>query len=393
MNFRIKDNLKNIAIFAAVLISVLAGVYLSFRLAFFLLPFLIAFALSILMEPLIKFITKRLHIKRKIAAPIVLLLMLASIIFLIVMAVLRLITEIKVLVALAPGFFSTLYALIIDWTKNSSILYEWLPADITDNLGSVIANISNSITTIGKSIVKGAYTTAISFPEALVFTIITILATYFMSSDREKITSVITHHLPESWMNRILSIKKDMFSALFGYMRAALIMMSITFAELFLGFSIIKIQYSLLLAFIIALFDALPVLGAGGILVPWALFSFVTNDIRMGVSIIVLYLIVLIVRQILEPKIVGDQIGVYPLLTLIAMYTGLSLIGFAGLIIGPITFLLIRNIIITIYKNKSFKEIIGYGSAAHDKRKAEQHEEQVIKPEQKNIRKEDHNEK
>jgi len=83
----------------------------------------------------------------------------------------------------------------------------------------------------------------------------------------------------------------------------------------------------------------------------------------MGVSILILYVVVLVVRQTIEPKIVGQQIGVYPLLTLLAMYTGLKLIGFAGLIIGPITFLLIRNILTTIYKNKPIKEIL-YPSSA-----------------------------
>lgn len=238
----------------------------------------------------------------------------------------------------------------------------WLPPEITDNLGSVISNISATITNLGKSIVKGAYTTAISFPEALVFTLITIMATYFMSSDRERISAVLTRHLPESWIKRILIIKKDMFSALFGYLRAALIIMAITFTELFIGFNIIGVGYPLLLAFLIAIIDALPVLGTGGVLIPWAIYSFVTNDIKMGVSILVLYVVVLVIRQVIEPRVVGHQIGVYPLLTLTAMYIGLQLIGFAGLILGPITFLLIRNIIIAIYKNRTFKNIIGFDS-------------------------------
>ncbi len=369
MNFQFKKILKRIGLFAAVVISVLLGVYVSFRLAFFLLPFFIAFALSSIMEPLIKFMNNKLRIRRKIAAPIVLLLLLAMIILLLVSVVLKLIKEIKALVLAAPGILTSLYSQIMEWLGNWTVDLAWLPSEITDNLGSVkdnlasvISNLSDTITNFGKSIVKGAFTTAISFPEALVFTIITIMATYFMAKDRDKIASVFTRHLPESWLHRILSIKKDMFSALFGYLRAALIIMSITFTELFIGFSIIQVEYSLLLAFLIAIFDALPVLGTGGVLIPWALYSFVANDIRMGISLVVLYLVVLVVRQIIEPKVVGRQIGVHPLLTLAAMYTGLQLIGFAGLIAGPITFLLIRNIITAIYKKRPFKDIIGFNS-------------------------------
>lgn len=359
MNIRIRGNLKRIAIFAIVVVSVVAGVFLIFKLAFFLLPFLIAFALSSLMEPLIKLLNKKLRISRKISAPILLLLLLAIIVTLVVLGVLRLIDEVRGLIISAPAFFSQLYAQINELMNEGSKYIEWLPTEITDNLGSVLTELSNTITSFGKTIVKGAYVTAISLPEAIIFTIITILATFFMAKDREKIASAISNQLPEIWIERILKIKKDLFNAIFGYIRAALIIMVITFTELLIGLSIIGVETALLLAFLIAIIDALPVLGAGGVLIPWSLYSFITGDIRMGVSIIVLYIVVLVIRQIVEPKVVGEQIGVYPLITLFAMYTGLKLIGFAGLILGPITFLLIRNILVTIYKDKSIKEIIG----------------------------------
>ncbi len=359
MNIKLRGNIKRIAIFAIVVVSVIVGVFLVFRLAFFLLPFLIAFGLSSLMEPLIKVLNKKLRISRRISAPIILLLLLAVMITLVVFGVLRLIDEVRALIVSAPAFFTHLYAQINELMIEGSKYIEWLPTEITDNLGSVLSNLSNTITSFGKTVVKGAFVTAISLPEAIIFTIITILATFFMAKDREKISSVFMQQLPESWITRILNIKKDLFNAIFGYIRAALIIMVITFTELLIGLSIIGVEYALLLAFLIAIIDALPVLGAGGVLIPWSLYSFITGDIRMGVSVIVLYVVVLVIRQMVEPKVVGQQIGVYPLITLFAMYIGLKLIGFAGLILGPITFLLIRNILTTIYKGKSIKEIIG----------------------------------
>lgn len=357
-----KYRLKKIGIFAAVLISVFAGVFLTFRLAFFLLPFFIAFALSSLMEPLIKLMSNKLHIKRKFAVPIVMIATLTIIILLLVLAVFKLISELTDLVLSAPELLSGLYQQIVELTRRGTAVLDWMPPEITDNLGSVISNLSNAITSLGKSVVKGAYITAVSFPGALIFIIITLLATYFMASDRYKIAFVFNKHLPESWVHKIQFIKKEMFSALFKYLRAALIIMCITFTELFIGFNIIPVKFPLLLAFIIAIIDALPILGTGSVLIPWSLYCFITSDIKMGISILILYLIVLIIRQIIEPKVVGDQIGVYPLITLISMYTGLQLIGFAGLIIGPITYLLIRNILFTIYKNRTIKDIIGFES-------------------------------
>jgi len=358
MNLKLKNNQKRVLLFAIVVISVVAGVYISFRLAFFLLPFLIAFALSSLMEPIIRFFTNKLRISRKIVAPVVFLLLLAIILLLTILTVLRLINEIKNLITTAPGFLYSLYAKILELMNKWSEHIEWLPTGITDNLGTIISNLSNTITSFGKTIVKGAYVTAISLPEVIMFTIITLLATFFMLYDRHKIAYALRRQLPESWINRLLSIKNDLFTAIFGYLRAAMILMVITFTELLIGLSIIGVRYALLLAVLIAVIDALPILGTGGVLIPWSIYSFITGDVRMGVSILCLYLVVLIIRQTIEPKIVGQQIGIHPLLTLVAMYTGLKLFGFAGFILGPITFILIRNILNTIYKNKPIKEIL-----------------------------------
>jgi len=366
MNAKYRECLKRLGIFVLVVISVVGGVFLAVRLAFFLLPFLIAFALSSLMEPLIRVLDRKLHIKRKISAPIILLLMIAIIITLIVLGILRLVEEIRGLIAAAPAFFSSLYTEIVELIKKGSEHIDWVPVDITDNLGTVIANLSNTVTNFGKALVKGAYMTALSLPEVIIFTIVTILATYFMAKDRHVISAVLRRHLPEVWVNRILSIKNDLFTAIFGYLRAALIIMVITFTELLIGLTIIGAKYTLLLAFLIAVIDALPILGTGGVLIPWSLYSFITGDIRMGISVFVLYLVILVVRQFVEPKVVGNQIGVHPLLTLLAMYTGLRLIGFIGMILGPITFILIRNILVTIYRNKPIKDIIRFDLAESD---------------------------
>jgi len=331
----------------------------------FFLPFVIAFVLSTLAEPLIRLLTRKFHIKRKIAAPVVLLFFLMVVVLLLVLIVLKLISEAKSFFAAIPGFFTSVYYYLNTWLSGITIP-EWMPPELVESLGnvasdisSIIANLSSTLTGLGKSILKGAYTTAISFPEILLFTIITIMATFFMAIDREKISSVFLKHLPRKWVARILTLKNDMFTAIFGYLRAALIIMLITFTELFVGLTIIGVNYSLLLAVLIALWDALPVLGAGGVLIPWSIVTFLLGNTKLGISIFVLYLVILVVRQIIEPRIVGQQIGVHPLLTLMVMYGGLRLIGVAGLILGPIAFILIRNIISTIYRGKTFKDIIG----------------------------------
>ena len=120
--------------------------------------------------------------------------------------------------------------------------------------------------------------------------------------------------------------------------------MLLTFAEIFIGLSILKVNYALLLAILIAVVDILPLIGTGTILIPWAIFSFITGNAGLGSGLLVLYGIVLIIRQLAEPKIVGSSIGLHPLATLAAVYLGIKFAGFIGIFIGPIVALCIKGL-------------------------------------------------
>jgi len=346
----------------ATVAAVLLGVLLVYKLAFYIAPFIIAFLISSLLEPLIRFIVRNTKLSRKVVAPVTLLFFMLCFGVLVTLAIIRLVDEIKSISKILPNFLTDLYTNSIVLINKAEEIYEWLPKEIADNIETIIANLTNSVmniaNTLVNAIVKGAFATAISIPEALIFTLITILSTYFLTSDRDRISGYFKTHFPDSWVSRFSNLRNEMFTALFGYLRAQLIIMSITFTELFIGLSVIRVKYALVLAFLIGIVDALPVLGTGTFLIPWSIYNFLIGNIRMGVSIIVLYAIILIVRQMIEPKILGHQIGVYPLLTLMAMYAGLKLFGVAGLILGPITFLLIRNILSGIYKKRSIKDIL-----------------------------------
>jgi len=147
-------------------------------------------------------------------------------------------------------------------------------------------------------------------------------------------------------------MKNGVFSSLFKLLTAYLIIMSITFTELLIGLSIIHVKYSIVFAFLICIVDILPVLGTGTILIPWTIYEFIIRDTRMGVSVLTLYIVILVVRQLLEPKIIGHQIGVHPLISLISIYAGLQLLGAIGLILGPIIMIIIKNTYSILYKDK-----------------------------------------
>ena len=140
---------------------------------------------------------------------------------------------------------------------------------------------------------------AFSLPQALVFILVTILATYFMSSDKHKIAKFLDSQIPSDWLRNTRNVTNNVFMALFGWLRAQLILMSVTFSEVLIGFLIIGIENALLLALIIALVDALPILGTGSILLPWAVIDLLTGNTRQGLSLALLWLITLFVRQLI----------------------------------------------------------------------------------------------
>jgi sporulation integral membrane protein YtvI len=357
MNNMYRLDTKKVLRAAIYTVLVLLFAYAAYRASYYFVPLIIAFAISSIIEPIIRAIIRRTNMPRKTAAPIVLLLFIIPLAIIATLVVLRLITEIKSFAMVLPKNIISFYESIESLIAKSTEFYHWLPSEISSNLDNVILNLSNSIIRVLNSIVEGTVSTVISLPQALVSIIITILATYFMASDRDKIYNFFRAQFPDKLTDKALSIKNDIFSALFGYLRAQLILISITFSELFIGFTIIGVRYSLLLAFITSIVDALPVLGTGTILIPWSVFNFITGNFRVGVSLLIIYVIILIVRQLIEPKILSRQIGVYPLVTLTAIYAGLRVFGVLGLILGPVIVLVVKNVVKGALKGKPLKDI------------------------------------
>lgn len=352
---------KGLKLFLRLLLVIggtILGVLLFLKSILYIAPFLIAFALSSIMEPLIKFLMKKVKLNRKASAIISLLLVMLIIGLVLAFLISRVYQEALSLSVIIPEYSKNIYDNVKEYISRGSEIYLRLPEEATKSIEGMVANLTSNVSEIGSSFAKGLLNTAISIPQAIIFVIITMLSTFFMASDRDKIYEYIKLNIPEDWVNNVITIKDDMFAALFGYIKAQLILMSITFVELSIGFAIIGVKQNILLGLLISIIDALPILGTGGVLIPWAIYNFITRDIRMGISLIILYGVVLVVRQLIEPKVLGQQIGLHPLVTLLSMYLGLRIFGYIGMIIGPITILLLKNIIGGLFKKKSFKEYV-----------------------------------
>ncbi|WP_193708230.1 sporulation integral membrane protein YtvI [Alkalibaculum sporogenes] len=340
--------------FSISFIGILLGVFLFFKSIRYVAPFLIAFILSIILEPFIKLLVNKFNIPRKLASILSVLLVLLTMSLVVSSIVSKLISEAKELFQVLPNILNDVYLSIVEFSTNNQIF----PPGVTIFISEQLEVITSNLTDFTKDMVRYVFNTAVSIPSALIFFIITIISTYFFLGDKDKFIHIIKGQLPSYLYNKIIYIKTDIISSFLKLFRAYMMIMFVTFSELLLGFTIIGVNYALLLAAIIAILDILPILGTGGVLIPWAIYSLIVGDLRLGISLFILYIIILVVRQVLEPKIIGTQIGVHPLLTLASMYIGLKVFGATGLIFGPISFLIIRSIFTVVFKGQSLKELL-----------------------------------
>jgi sporulation integral membrane protein YtvI len=333
----------------------LMAVYISFTyLIPFFAPFVIGIILASINEPVIGFLQKKAKMPRKLASLVALLLTISVLGVLVTLGIIKIYNELLVLKNNVSHYINNTSAQFNEYVTNLKAYYNNLPEGITkavsDNINSLTPRVQGIIT----SLVTYLIDTLSSIPKVTVFIIVCVLSAYFISSDRRKIGEFLYRQVPHSWAKNISGIKTGTFSALFGYFKALLILMLITFIEVAVGLSVIRAKYALLMGFIVGLSDAVPILGTSVVMIPWILWNVIIGDMNMALSLTVIYIAGVIMRQLLEPKIIGHQIGLHPLVTLTAMYIGMHIFGVLGVFIGPISLIILKNLqssgIIEIWK-------------------------------------------
>lgn len=350
--------LKNIVILA---LSVL-GVYLGFKLAIFYMPFLIAFVISLMLEPCIRFIMKKTKLKRKTSSIIVFVIAIIIIVGLLVWAGITLVTEASNLLTGLNDYFQKGYELLQDILSKFDFSKLQIPESIMNTINESAMGFLETLTNWAKNALTGAINFLTSIPTIGVYAVVTLLSLYFICVDKVYMIDQLEHHLPETWVKRIGIHLKSLIKSLGGYLKAEVTLVVISFVISLIGLYIfhfvgLNVEFPLLMALIIGFVDLLPIFGSGTFMIPWAVLTACTGDFTLAIAILVLWAIMSIVRQFIEPRIVSGSIGIHPIFTLIAMYTGFKFIGVLGMIIGPIMLIIIKNIFATFIDKGVVKSI------------------------------------
>ena len=295
-------------------------------------------------------VKRKFHMNRNVAGIISVLVLFIVVGGLLTLIVVRLTDTIVDFVSFAPTFYeqSVLPGItkLYNWVLEVGERFDVSIMDaIEQALPGMISNLGSTVTNLSGKIVSGITGIASRLPSILLNSIICLIATVFISVDFDRIRLFIRKNLPEKPLRVAVNVKNSFLEMIWQFIKSYAIIFCITVAEITVGLLIVGVGNPLLFGILIGIFDALPIVGSGMILLPWSIITLLTGNTMRGLGILIIYAVVVIARQIIEPKIVGKHVGLRPIVTLTRMYAGSKLFGgLIGLFGLPITAAIIMDL-------------------------------------------------
>ena len=329
--------------FYAVIIAI---IYFAFKfLSLYLLPFVIGIFVSFIVQKPVKAINKKIKIAK---GPLTIIFVVSSYILIVAIAALLIYLIYRWLsgiVAILPDIMPEFLELVNQLNSSLTQTLEGLPEAVTNYINTLPTKLAETIGALGFALSDWALNLATSIPSYLISIIVTIVASCYIAYDYDKIILFAKKKTPYKTWAIIVEIKDTFFKNIFKMLKGYILLMLITFTELSIGLFLIGQSNAILLAAIICVIDILPVLGTGAVVIPWAIISLFTGSVWKAVGLIIMYVIITIVRNFLEPKVIGNQVGLHPIITLLSMFCGLKLLGIIGLFGFPLTLIVLNDLI------------------------------------------------
>lgn len=320
----------------------------------YLFPFVIAFAVAWIMQKPAELISGKIHIKKGLCA------LLLSTVLYIVLAGITVFLIFKIFSFAGQGmsyitdFGNTLGTVLNRWAdeidkvlKNVSPDFKATGETLIDEIvKSVTQKLTSLLTDMASSVVKKT-------PSFIFSSIVALAATCYIAKDFDSLSRFVKGLMKKETVGKLRDIKRIFKTSVLRILRGYFVLALITLGELFAGLMILGVKNAFLISLVTAVIDILPVLGVGAVLLPGGILCLLSGKVFLGWGLLVLYGIITLARNFLEPKIVGNRTGINPLFILLAMFLGLKLLGAAGLIILPVTLI----VVVKYYKNEMEKEL------------------------------------
>ena len=322
---------KKLIYFGIILLFVYGIV--KFKVLSLMAPFIVAWIFASMLNPVVTWLSKKVQLPRALGAILSMITILSGLLWLIALLVRQLWYQIVA--------FSVTFPEYSEKFINEMLVLEERIGGFS-NLDQLVEQVLGGISSFLTAMIPNVYQALIKVPNIIIFIIVMLIGTFFMTKDYYKIKGFVKAQLPEGLNYKISVMQQGMLGAVWGYIKTQFILMTITFSICLIGLLVFRIEYALLISSIIAIIDALPVFGSGSILIPWAIYHLISGEYIMAVGFLGIYGVIFVVRQIMEPKILSHHIGIYALVTVMAMYAGYKLIGVFGLILGPALVVIVK---------------------------------------------------
>lgn len=304
------------------------------------LPFLLALMTAIFLEPIHKLLIRQARLSRFVAATLVSTLFTLVALLLAYLLGTKIVTEVVQYWKNIPDYINEVKSYIDNATAQTQLFYNSLPPETADMIRTGLDNGLTKLTDMLTGLITGISTyflgVAKSIPNFFIFLVVYVIALYLYSYSLPVLGSSFVGLFEASSRDKISDVLENLRQAIFGFIRAQLILSILTYLVTFVGLIVLKVEYPLAIALLVMVGEFIPVLGTALIFVPWAGYHFLNGHSGLGIAIIVLFFIIVLFRRIVEPKILSDSVGISSLAALVSLYVGFELAGLVGLFLGPV---------------------------------------------------------
>lgn len=295
------------------------------------IPFILAFIMVAMISPLKKYLIRKLHFPESLAVITAMIIGIGGLSILVFILISIIISQFHDIYLNWPYYNTIIQNTFSNALTKAETLYLNLPADYISMIKDTVSKLMNSVPLI----LSQGLSFAITIPEAIIVIVIAIVATYFLSMGSQRYIIAFLNIFPSEWRASLKELGHDFSKASSGFIKAELIVFGISLIVCIATLLLFKAKYAIVLGTLAGIFGILPVLGVGIILIPWSILSAFAGNIVLAVELVILTIIVTVLRHVIEPKILGDNVGLDPLFVLASMYIGLAATGVIGLILGP----------------------------------------------------------
>ena len=342
MNRRLKLLIALLLTFVGIIVAARYAIH-------YLGPFLLALMFAAIIDPFVNILEKRLPISRGLSVLLVLLLFVAVLALIIFLLVTNLTAELTHFLSLLPRY-STYWE---EWLRTLLHRIENLLLVIFDEIPAPIAEVVqpelDQVTDTLRMVVGWVLSSLSGLPNFGLTVVIASIATFFMSRDKRIFGEFFMSLVPKGWRPQAQHVKDEIVNGIFGFLRSQLTLISLSGSLAVIGLTALRIRYAWLLGLLVALFDFLPMIGPSTIFVPMIFYYLFMGNIAYAVWLTVILGVILVSRQLAEPRIVGAQLGLHPLTSLTAVYLGIRLLGASGFILGPLIMVVLKAIMVVIF--------------------------------------------